>query len=141
LPHHEVIATMSAADILLVPSVPMGNWVEAQGCVLQEAMLVGTMIIASDIGGVAESIPREMHDCLVPPSEPAAIAAAVHRLARMPIQERQSRARVNRAFCETRYDIRALNRRMLARALVDPGSAPDDAASPITAPHAPRRSR
>lgn len=143
LPNHEVIAMLSTVDALLVPSVPTGNWAEAQGCVLQEAMLVGTMIVASDIGGVAESIPPEMRDCLVPPGDPAAIAAAIARLTAMSPQEREARARLNRGFCERRYDIRTLNRRMLALAMGTLGAepAPDDTAGTLTGPHALPRCR
>jgi len=117
LPPHEVIRTLSASDILLLPSVQRGTWTETQGCVLQEAMLVGTMLVASQVGGVPESVPSEMHQFLVPPGDAAAIAAAVRRVAAMSIDQRLARARANRVFCEQRYDVRVLNRRMLAEAM------------------------
>jgi glycosyltransferase involved in cell wall biosynthesis len=117
LPHHEVVRALTAADILLLPSVPTPTWSESQGCVLQEAMFVGTMLVASNMGGVPESVPAEMHEFLVPPGNARAIADAVHRVMAMTPEQRAMRARANRAFCERRYDIRVLNPLLLGSAM------------------------
>jgi colanic acid/amylovoran biosynthesis glycosyltransferase len=116
-PHHEVVGMLSASDILLLPSVQSGTWTETQACVLQEAMLVGTMVVASRVGGVPESVPPAMHEFLVAPGDAGAIAGAVRRVAAMSPDQRLARARANRVFCEQRYDVRLLNRRMLAQAM------------------------
>jgi colanic acid/amylovoran biosynthesis glycosyltransferase len=125
-PHHDVVSVLSVVDGLLLPSVPAGNWAEAQGCVLQEAMLVGALVIASRVGGVPESVPHDMHEFLVPPGNPEAIATAVARMAAMPMAERAARVRANRAFCEQRFDVRRLNPTMLALAM---GSVDSDVAT------------
>ncbi len=118
--HEAVTEALASADALLLPSVPRGTWAETQACVVQEAMLVGAMVIASATGGVPESMPASMHEFLVPPADPAALADAVRRLGAMGPEERAARARANRAFCEARYDIRVLNPRMLALAVGGP---------------------
>jgi glycosyltransferase involved in cell wall biosynthesis len=80
-------------------------------------MLVGTMVVASRVGGVPESVPPAMHEFLVAPGDAGAIAGAVRRVAAMSPDQRLARARANRVFCEQRYDVRLLNRRMLAQAM------------------------
>jgi hypothetical protein len=58
-----------------------------------------------------------MHEFLVPPGDAGAIAVAVRNLAAMDQGQRVALARANRAFCESRYDVSVLNRRMLAAAM------------------------
>jgi colanic acid/amylovoran biosynthesis glycosyltransferase len=122
LAHHDVISALSAADAILLPSVPNGPSMETQACVLQEAMLVGTALVASRIGGIPESVPPPMHEFLVPQADAGAIAVAVRKLAAMGQAQRMALARANRAFCESRYDVAVLNRRMLAAAMNRPSA-------------------
>ena len=77
----------------------------------------------------------------MPPADPAAIAAAVTRLAAMSPQERQARAWASRGFCERRYDIRMLNPRMLAQAMGARGTEPasEDTPGMFTELPAPRQ--
>jgi glycosyltransferase involved in cell wall biosynthesis len=68
----DVPALMAAADLLVVPS----NCFETQGLVVGEAMACGIPVVASDIGGLAESL-RGFPDHLVAPADPAALGTAI----------------------------------------------------------------
>ncbi len=66
-------AAYAAADLLVLPSR-----VEAYGMVVTEALARGVPVLATDAGGVTEALgdgPR----LLVPPGDPAALAAALRR--------------------------------------------------------------
>jgi glycosyltransferase involved in cell wall biosynthesis len=71
----DVAACMKGFDLLVHPSLS-----ESFGQVLVEAMAVGTPVIATSVGGVPEIVEDGRTGLLVPPRDPAAIAAAVERL-------------------------------------------------------------
>ena len=50
-PREEIPSWMAAADVLAVPS-----WREAQGLVIVEAMAVGTVVVAANVGGVSDMV-------------------------------------------------------------------------------------
>jgi glycosyltransferase involved in cell wall biosynthesis len=66
----ELAAWYQKADILVVPS-----WYEPFGMVVLEGMLYGLPIVASNIGGPAEILGDGRTGILVPPRDPAALAA------------------------------------------------------------------
>jgi glycosyltransferase involved in cell wall biosynthesis len=71
----DVAPLMAAADLLVVPStVP-----ETQGLVVSEAMACGTPVVASDVGGLPESL-AGFPDQLVSPADVDRLAAAVDAL-------------------------------------------------------------
>ena len=70
VPHAEVPAWLAAADVLVLPSV-----YEELGSVLLEAMAAGLPVVASAVGGIPDALGAAGR--LVPPSDPAALAAAV----------------------------------------------------------------
>jgi glycogen synthase len=72
-PHHEIAAILRHTNVFVLPSM-----YEELGSVLIEAMQAGAPIVASDTGG----IPAAVGDAgmLVPPGDPAALAAAMDRL-------------------------------------------------------------
>jgi glycosyltransferase involved in cell wall biosynthesis len=117
LAHQQVIEALAAADVILLPSIVTPTCAETQACVLQEAMLVGAMLIATNVGGVPESVPREMRQFLVPPCDPAAMAAAIRQLMALPDARLAELTRENRLYCQTHYDVRKLNRLMLSAAM------------------------
>jgi glycosyltransferase involved in cell wall biosynthesis len=117
LPHAQVLEELHHADALVLPSIPTQTFEENQGCVLQEAMLCRLSIIASDTGGVPESISPAMLDWLVPPGDPVALAERIRRLAKVPIAELSALGWISRRFAESRYDVRPLTRRVLREAL------------------------
>ncbi len=67
----DVTALLAAADVFVLPS-----WWEGQPLVLQEALRAGLPVVASDVGGVRD-LTGDTAALLVPPGDPAALAAAV----------------------------------------------------------------
>jgi len=74
VPRAEVHARMAAAHAVVVPSRR-----EALGIVAAEALALGVPVVASRVGGLAELV-RDGDGLLVPPGDPAALAAALRCL-------------------------------------------------------------
>jgi glycosyltransferase involved in cell wall biosynthesis len=68
-------AVMHAIDVLLLPS-----WEEPFGRVVAEAMAAGRPVVATSVGGPADTITNGCDGLLVPPRDPTAWAAAIIRL-------------------------------------------------------------
>jgi glycosyltransferase involved in cell wall biosynthesis len=66
-----------AADVALFPS----EWAEPFGLVGLEAMACATPLVATGTGGSGEYLRHEVNALVVAPGDPAALAAAVRRLA------------------------------------------------------------
>lgn len=83
---------LAAGDVFVSPS-----WFEGQGLTVIEAMLAGTPVVATGVGGIIDSIEHEKTGLLVPVHAPEAIAAAVERLLtdQSLSQEMAARARQN----------------------------------------------
>ena len=72
---------MAAADIFVGPSRTAENgWVEAQGITFIEAMLAGTPVIGSNIGGISDAVINEKTGLLVDEQSPNQLAAAIRKL-------------------------------------------------------------
>jgi glycosyltransferase involved in cell wall biosynthesis len=81
-PRDDVPALLEIADVVVVPS----RW-EARALILQEAMRSGKAIVATSVGGTPDLVggegapaigaSREASAVLIPPDDPAALAAAV----------------------------------------------------------------
>jgi glycosyltransferase involved in cell wall biosynthesis len=69
-----VLRLFRAADAVVLSS----SWENLPHTVL-EALAVGTPVIATAVGGVPEVVSDGMNGLLVPPREPQALAAAIHR--------------------------------------------------------------
>jgi glycosyltransferase involved in cell wall biosynthesis len=110
------IREFEAADVLLLPSIPVGRWVETQACVVQEALLVGTPTITSAIGGVVESIPDSLREFSLPPGDARALAAAIRAMAALTTDDLRSFGAVGRDWVAARYDIETLNEQLIATA-------------------------
>lgn len=76
LPHEQIAGHIAAADVLLLPSRD-----EVFPVTIMEAMSLGKPVIATAVGGVAEMIRDGIDGLVVPPEDPAALAAAIERLA------------------------------------------------------------
>lgn len=90
------------ADVFVLPSHSEGS-----PNVLIEAMAAGRPIVATEVGGVPETVDAEREALLVPSKQPAAMSAAIGRLLRDPVLAQQlasaAQARVQREFLpETR---------------------------------------
>ncbi len=105
LPHRERIhrlghrddvpVLLTAADLFVFPSRFEG----LPGAVL-EAQAMGLPIVASDIPSVAEVVPSADHGLLVPPDDPAALAAAVEQILDEPDRAAAMGACNRQAFLE-----------------------------------------
>lgn len=73
----DVAACLAAADVVAMPSLQEGLGVAAL-----EAMAAGKPVVASRVGGLAEAVADGETGMLVPPGDPAALAAALAMLAR-----------------------------------------------------------
>ena len=73
---------LAAADIFVAPSRTAPNgWVEAQGLTIIEAMMAGLPVIATNSGGIVDSVCHDASGLLVPERSPTELAAAITRLA------------------------------------------------------------
>jgi glycosyltransferase involved in cell wall biosynthesis len=73
-PHREIFELLRAADGALLSS----SW-ENFPHVAVEALAVGTPVVATDVGGVAEIVRDGWNGLLIPPNDAAALAGAVRR--------------------------------------------------------------
>lgn len=73
LPPAAVAQAMQEACVLAMPS----NYPEALGLVAVEGMAAGALVVASDVGGVGESVSDGENGWLVVPGDVAALAAAL----------------------------------------------------------------
>jgi glycosyltransferase involved in cell wall biosynthesis len=71
----EIAETLARAHALVVPSRR-----EGLGIVALEAMAAGRPVVASRVGGLVETVEDGVDGILVPPDDPAALAAALRRL-------------------------------------------------------------
>lgn len=93
VPNERIAAEYHAADVLL-----QGSYYEAFGISLAEAMAAGVPVVATEVGGVPDVVGDGVSGILVPPADPAAMAAAVRRLAADgALRERLRRAARDRA--------------------------------------------
>jgi glycosyltransferase involved in cell wall biosynthesis len=77
VPQTDLPYVYAAADAVLCPA----RWDEPWGLVALEAMGLGRPVVATARGGSAEYLRDEVNALVVPPDDPAAVAAAVRRLA------------------------------------------------------------
>ncbi len=75
LPREALLAHYAACDVVVVPSR-----YESFGLTALEAMIFAKPCVASDAGGLCEVVAGEETGLLVPPNDPAALAAALLRL-------------------------------------------------------------
>jgi glycosyltransferase involved in cell wall biosynthesis len=126
----DVPELVRALDILLLPS-----WEEPFGRALIEAMALEVPVIATDVGGPSEIVTDGREGRLLAPRAPRAWADAIVGLAASPERRREmgaaGRRRVQRSFTIAEHVAavlalyeRALGRRSLAGAAVQPRSSP-----------------
>jgi glycosyltransferase involved in cell wall biosynthesis len=102
----DVSDLLAAADLLALPSLFEGLPVS-----VLEAMAAERPVVATAIGGTDEAVTHELTGLLVPPRDPAALAAAIRRLRADPPLARRlaaaGRERVEREFSSrvTAHDV------------------------------------
>lgn len=90
LSHPEVLELIAAAEVFVMPSVrdPRGN-VDGLPIVVLEAMAAGRPVVATDVAGMPLAVADGDTGLLVPPADPAALAAAVGGLLADPERARR----------------------------------------------------
>lgn len=68
---------IKSSDVFVLPSLQ-----EAFGSVLLEAMMVETLIIASDVGGIPEVVQHKREGTLVPPGDAESLAQSIYCVSR-----------------------------------------------------------
>ncbi len=109
LPHEAMPALLPAIDLLLGTSFVN----ETFGITLCEALACERAVIASDFGGFREVVRHEATGLLVPPQDPAALAAAIDRLLADP-QQRAAFGVAGRQDVEARFSWPKVVERVLA---------------------------
>lgn len=77
----DVPQLLAASDVFAIPSLQ-----EAAATALREAMLVGLPVVATNVGGIPESVTDADNGLLVPPANPEALATAILRLIDHPLE-------------------------------------------------------
>lgn len=72
-PQEEVATWMAAADLVVLPS-----WNEGTPNVVIEALACGRRVVATTVGGTPDLVTSPLLGALVPPRDPAALAAAIN---------------------------------------------------------------
>ncbi len=95
----DVAAVLAGLDVVVCPSM------EESACYAAvEALLMGKGVVASDVGGLPDTVRHGQSGLLVPPGDPAALAAAVATLIADPAM-RQEMGRAGRQECLRRFDV------------------------------------
>jgi len=95
-------ALMNAADGFALSSV-----VEGLPVALLEAAASGLPAVATDVGGVREILGEEA-GVVVPPGDPAALAAAMQRMTALPVEARERMSGAAREVAVARFDVSAV---------------------------------
>jgi len=72
------------ADVLVVPSITLGGVQEPLGLIVLEAMAVQVPVIASEIGGLKETVKNNYNGFLVPEKDPDKLAQAILKIKNNP---------------------------------------------------------
>ena len=105
-PHYgeELLRIRQAADVQVVPSIPVPQWREQLNQSMLEGLACGLPVIASDSGAIPEAVTDRDNGLLVPPDSPVRWAAAIRYLAEHPAERREMGRRA-RARMERDYDL------------------------------------
>ena len=102
-------AALKLADVVLNTSIVP----EAFGRTVIEAQAMARLLVAADHGGAAETVQDGVTGFLVPPNDPAALAALLDRLLPMPAAGRAMLGEAARAAVCARYTTAAMQRATL----------------------------
>lgn len=97
-------AAIAAADVVVTPSIEP----EAFGRSAVEAAAMGRVVIASNLGGFAETVEDGRTGFLIPPNDPAALADSLDRLMKMSQAEREAIGAAAAARARALYSKEAL---------------------------------
>jgi glycosyltransferase involved in cell wall biosynthesis len=97
----DVAQVLAGLDVVVSPSIQ-----ESACYTMVEALLMERGVVASDVGGLPDTVQHGETGLLVPPAEPLALASAVTRLLADPGRRREM-GRLGRARCLRRFDVNA----------------------------------
>ncbi len=97
----DIASVMAGLDVVVNPSMA-----ESACYTMVEALLMRRGVVASNVGGLPDTVQHGETGLLVPPGDPAALAAAVVELLADPVR-RQAMGRLGRERCLRRFDIDA----------------------------------
>jgi glycosyltransferase involved in cell wall biosynthesis len=104
--HEEVLAAVAGAGVLALPCVVTADGDrDALPTVVLEAMALGTPVVSTDVSGLPEMVEDGRSGRLVPPHDPAALAAAIGELLDDP-DRAADLADAARRRVEERFDLR-----------------------------------
>lgn len=90
VPSEDVPDYLGASDVFVAPSRRAEDgWVEAQGLTIAEAMMAGTPVVATRMGGIVDVVINGETGALADERRPDQIADAIERFARDPAWARQ----------------------------------------------------
>ena len=99
IPHAAVMEAWRRCTIALAPSV----WAEPFGIVALEAMVAGKPLVASNTGGLADTVIHGETGLLVPPGDAEALAEGIRQL----LEDPELRARLGQAAAQRAIEYRA----------------------------------
>lgn len=100
-PNHRMPEHLARWDVTVIPS-----FCESFGVAALEASAMCIPVIASDVGGLRDTVIDGETGWLIPPNQPAALAAAIIDLLENPALRRRM-GLAGRAFVERQYDLQA----------------------------------
>jgi len=103
-PHGKALDIIRNADVSLVPSVPVGDYIEATSITMLESLGMGVPLIASNIGGLKQVLSGTGAGVLIEPSDPDALAEAIDRVLRDE-SERSSLKEKGRSLVQASYSV------------------------------------
>jgi colanic acid/amylovoran biosynthesis glycosyltransferase len=118
----DTIQLLGQADVLLLPSIEVGNSVESQGCAVQEALLMKTPAITTRVGGVPESIPPTLKPFSCAAADAVALRDVIRQVMSLNSSDLQEIGYEGRVWVARHYDIETLNDRLI-RTVVPSGVA------------------
>jgi colanic acid/amylovoran biosynthesis glycosyltransferase len=105
----EIVDEFAKAHAFVLPSIVTESGEEEnQPLVVAEAQACGIPVVATNIGGVAESLMPDTTGYLVPPRDPDALASAIYRLS-MDANMRMHMGQAGRSFMERAFNLDVLN--------------------------------
>ena len=127
-------AALSLADVVVVPSIGA----EAFGRVSIEAQALGRPVVATDVGGLGETLMPAATGWLVPPDDPQELARALELALAMPDDARARLAGRARRLVQQRFSVESMAESTIAvyRELLDE-DVPAAADAPVRVPGAP----
>lgn len=116
VPFDELVPLLAQFDALIHSSrpIPGANCSETQATVMQEAMLMRTIVIASELGGVRESLPSALHQFLYSPGSADELLKQLVSVITHNANALRSLGETARQFVLQHYDIHMVNSALLA---------------------------